>query len=265
MRGRRAVVEIADVWEAYKAEPERPLRDQLILHYSPIVKYVAARVGAGLPSSVDPSDLVSYGIFGLIDAIEKFEPGRGIKFETYAASRIRGAILDELRNVDWVPRSLRAKARVIETAESELEAKFGRSPTDEELANAVGMTPGQLETTLTKLSSAALVALDETIAGVDRGEPTRLVDTLPDPNSLVPDEVFERQEVRHLLGRAIASLPERHRFVLSLYYVEGLTLAEIGRVLGVTESRVCQIHTRAVMQLRTRMASGLGLDEPVHP
>jgi len=243
-----------ELWEAYKADGARPLRDQLIIHYSPIVKYVAARVGAGLPSSVDPADLVSYGIFGLIDAIERFEPERGIRFETYAANRIRGAILDELRHVDWVPRSLRAKARGIEVAEARLEAELGRSPTDHELARALSIGVGSLRATLTTLSNVALVALDDTLTGGDGEGAVTLVETLSDASIVGPSEAMERADVRRSLHKAIASLPERHRLVLGLYYVEELTLAEIGRALGVTESRVCQIHTRAVLQLRNRLA-----------
>ena len=248
------------IWARYKLSGERPLRDQLILHYAPLVKFVAGRVGAGLPSSVDPADLVSYGIFGLIDAIDKFQPDRGVRFETYAAPRVRGAIIDELRSIDWVPRSLRAKARTIERTESELEGRLGRSPSDDELAEASGMTTDQLNDALTQVSSAMIMALDDVLVGGGGGEPVRLSDSLASPEA-GPGHEIERRETRHLLHEAILALGERHRLVLGLYYVEGLTLAEIGRVLGVTESRVCQIHTRAVLQLRSRLTSALRRDD----
>ena len=251
--------ELDKIWADYKASGTRALRDQLILHYAPLVKFVAGRVGAGLPSSVDPADLVSYGIFGLIDAIEKFQLDRGVRFETYAGPRIRGAILDELRSIDWVPRSLRAKARTIERAESDLEGRLGRTPTDDELAEASGMTTDQLNDALTRVSSAMIMALDDVLVGAGRDEPVRLSDSLasPDPG---PSHEVEKSETRRLLHESILTLPERHRLVLGLYYAEGLTLAEIGRVLGVTESRVCQIHTRAVLQLRSRLTSQLDRD-----
>ena len=223
------------------------------------MKFVAGRVGAGLPSSVDPADLVSYGIFGLIDAIEKFQLDRAVRFETYAGPRIRGAILDELRSIDWVPRSLRAKARTIERAESDLEGRLGRTPTDDELAEAAGMTTDQLNDALTQASSAMIMALDDVLVGAGRDEPVRLSDSLASPD-VGPGHDLEKSETRRLLHEAILTLPERHRLVLGLYYAEGLTLAEIGRVLGVTESRICQIHTRAVIQLRGRLTNLLHRD-----
>ena len=255
-----AAGDLDGIWARYKLSGERSLRDQLILHYAPLVKFVAGRVGAGLPSSVDPADLVSYGIFGLIDAIDKFQPDRGVRFETYAAPRVRGAIIDELRSIDWVPRSLRAKARTIERTESELEGRLGRSPSDDELAEASGMTTDQLNDALTQVSSAMIMALDDVLVGGGGGEPVRLSDSLASPEA-GPGHEIERRETRHLLHEAILALGERHRLVLGLYYVEGLTLAEIGRVLGVTESRVCQIHTRAVLQLRSRLTSALRRDD----
>jgi RNA polymerase sigma factor for flagellar operon FliA len=208
---------------------------------------------------VEPADLVSYGIFGLIDAIEKFQLDRGVRFETYAGPRIRGAILDELRSIDWVPRSLRAKARTIERAESALEGRLGRSPTDDELATAAGMSTDQLNDALTQVSSAMIMALDDALVGAGRDGPLRLSDSLASTDH-GPGHDLERRETRRLLHDAILTLPERHRLVLGLYYAEGLTLAEIGRVLNVTESRVCQIHARAVLQLRGRLADVLSRD-----
>jgi RNA polymerase sigma factor FliA len=245
--------EIDRLWGRYKANGERAVRDELIVHYSPLVKYVAGRVAVGLPQNVEQSDLVSYGIFGLIDAIDKFDPGRGYKFETYAIARIKGAILDELRSIDWVPRSIRAKARAIEKAYSKLEGELHRTPSDEEVARELGMSDDQLQLTLGQISFVGLVALDEMLSvGGDRGESITLGDTIADSGE-GPVAAYEVEEMRHILAEAINRMPEREKIVLTLYYYEGLTLAEIGQVLGVTESRVCQIHTKAVLQLRSRI------------
>jgi RNA polymerase sigma factor FliA len=245
--------EIERLWADYKARGERSERDKLIVHYAPLVKYVAGRVAVGLPQNVEQSDLVSYGIFGLIDAIDKFDPGRGYKFETYAIARIKGAILDELRSIDWVPRSVRAKARALEKAYAKLESELHRTPTDEEIAAELEMSDDQLQTTLSQISFVGLVALDEMLSvGGDRGESITLGDTIADGGE-GPVAAYEVEEMRHILADAINRMPEREKIVLTLYYYEGLTLAEIGQVLGVTESRVCQIHTKAVLQLRSRV------------
>ncbi len=249
-----AEADLSSLWAKYKAGGERELRDQLILHYSPLVKYVAARVAVGLPQRVDPSDLVSYGIFGLIDAIDRFDPERGLTFETYGITRIKGAIIDELRSLDWVPRSVRAKARSLEAAYQDLEARLGRVPSDAELAVAVGISEDQLQAILAQISFVGLAALDETLGIGERGDGPTLGDTLPD-RADGPVAVVETAETRRILASCIAALPERERIVLTLYYYEGLTLAEIGSVLGVTESRVCQIHTKSVIHLRSRLAA----------
>ncbi len=247
--------EVEALWSEFKATGSQETRDRLILHYSPLVKYVAGRVAVGLPQNVEQSDLVSYGIFGLIDAIEKFDPGRGFKFETYAIARIKGSILDELRSIDWVPRSVRAKAREIERAIAEFEAQHHRSPSDEELASALGMEELQLQATLSKISFVGLVALDEMLSvGGDRGDHATLGDTIAD-RADGPVALYEVEEMRHILAQAINRMPERDKVVLTLYYYEGLTLAEIGQILGVTESRVCQIHTKAILQLRSRLVA----------
>jgi len=245
--------EIQRLWDDYKSNASDAVRDQLIVHYSPLVKYVAGRVAVGLPQNVEQADLVSYGIFGLIDAIDKYEPERGYKFETYAIARIKGNILDELRAIDWVPRSVRAKARSLERAYAKLETELHRTPTDEELAEELGLSDAQLQKTLSQISFVGLVALDEMLSvGGDRTESSTLGDTIADPSE-GPVDLFEVEEMRHLLADAITRLPEREKVVLTLYYYEGLTLAEIGDVLGVTESRVCQIHTKSILQLRSRM------------
>jgi RNA polymerase sigma factor for flagellar operon FliA len=239
------------LWELYFSHRDRSQRDQLILHYSPLVKYVAGRMASGLPGSVEQADLVSYGMFGLIDAIDRFEPERGLKFETFGIPRIRGAILDELRALDWVPRGVRAKARAVETAFAKLEGNLLRSPTDAELASELSMSEAELQAVFAELSLTGLVALDDLLvhAGADREAGS---DSVLD-RSRAPLVAFELQETRQVLADVIRRMPERERSVLLLYYYEGLTLAEVGEVLGVTESRVCQIHTKAVLHLRARL------------
>ena len=250
-----ATAETDRLWASYKASGGREVRDALILHYSPLVKYVAGRVAVGLPQNVEQADLVSYGIFGLIDAIEKFDLDRGYKFETYAIARIKGAILDELRSIDWVPRSVRAKARSLEKAYAKLEGQLHRTPSDEELASELGLSDDQFQSTLSQISFIGLVALDEMLSvGGERGEALSLGDTVADQGE-GPVAAYEVEETRQILATAISRMPEREKIVLTLYYYEGLTLAEIGQVLGVTESRVCQIHTKAVLQLRSRLAA----------
>ena len=246
--------ELAIRWDVYKRTADGDAREKLILHYAPLVKYVASRVASGLPSSVDQHDLVSYGMFGLIDALEKFEPGRGNKFETYAIPRIKGAIIDELRAMDWVPRSVRFKARELEKAQADLEAMLKRQPTEEELADRLGMNRRELHEMVSQISFVSVLALDEVVsAGSDRGESIALIDTLAD-KGIDPTWGLESQETRGMLAAAINSLSEREKIVVTLYYFEGLTLAEIGEILGVTESRVCQIHTKAVGGLRGQLS-----------
>jgi RNA polymerase sigma factor for flagellar operon FliA len=244
---------VAALWDEYKRNPSRDVRDRLILNYSPLVKFVAGRVAAGLPHNIEQSDLVSYGMFGLFDAIEKFNPERGFKFETYAILRIKGAILDELRSIDWVPRTVRSKARGIERAMSKLENELRRSPTEAEVAKELGVSEDELAHTMGQISFVGVVALDELLAaGSDRSSGATVGDTIADTVN-DPVAAFESEEMRHVLADAINRMPDRERLVLTLYYYEGLTLAEIGGVLGVTESRVCQIHTKAILQLRGRL------------
>ncbi len=243
------------LWEKFKLTGDQTTRERLILHYSPLVKYVAGRVGVGLPPNIEQADLVSYGIFGLIDAIEKFDIDRAIKFETYAISRIRGAIIDELRAIDWIPRSVRYKAREVERAYAALEGELHRTPTEPEVAERLGMTLEELHAVFSQVSYVNVVALDELLTvGGEKGDKLSLVDTLEDTKAEDPVQAFESEETKFMLSRAINQLPEREKIVVTLYYYEGLTLAEIGRVLGVTESRICQMHTKAVLQLRGKLS-----------
>jgi RNA polymerase sigma factor FliA len=221
------MVDISHWWELWFASRDQRARDRIIEHYSPLVKFVAGRVGAGLPSSVDPGDLVSAGVFGLIDAVERFDPERGVKFETFAVPRIRGAVFDGLRSLDWVPRSVRSR----------------------EIAGHLKISGTEFQKWLVAIASTTVGPLDRAL--VAGAEPRSLAGETPDS----PSAVVEESEVRRLVRQEVRRLPEREKLVMSLYYDEGLTLAEIGSVLGVTESRVSQIHTKAVLHLRARLAA----------
>ena len=232
-------LDLDDIWTMYKTHGERELRDRLVLQYAPLVKYVAGRVRSGLPSSVDSADLVSEGIFGLMDAIEKFDPGRGLQFQTYAVPRIRGAIIDGLRAMDWVPRSVRDRVRDIERAQLGLEFELGRTPTDEEIAAKLAISVRELRDAYASVSFTSLAAID------DLGVADQLASTDTD--------ALEDEETKAALMRCVRDLAERDKVVVALYYFEGLTLAEIGMVLGVSESRVSQLHTRATLALRAKL------------
>jgi len=242
------------LWLEFRRTKDKGLRDRLILTYAPLVKYVAGRLGSGLPAHVDEGDLVSYGLLGLIGAIERYDPGRDIKFETYAISRIKGAIIDELRALDWVPRSVRSRAREIERAIAELEAKLGTAPTDEQIAGKIGISVDELEESLTDISRSSIAALDELWSVSGEGDQVSLLDTIEDTTGQRPQEALDETEMREALADAIARLPEREKLVVTLYYYEELTLREIGEVLGVTESRVSQLHTKAILRLKARLA-----------
>jgi RNA polymerase sigma factor for flagellar operon FliA len=253
-----AAEDVQSLWLEFTRTRDKALRDRLILTYAPLVKYVAGRIGSGLPAHVDEGDLVSYGLLGLIGAIERFDPQRDIKFETYAIARIKGAIIDELRALDWVPRSVRSRAREIERAIADLEAKLGRAPTDEEIAAKVGISTSDLEDSLTEISRSSIAALDElwTVSG-EGGDQVSLLDTIEDIEGPDPQLELTQTETKEALGEAIARLPEREKLVVTLYYYEELTLREIGEVLGVTESRVSQLHTKAILRLKAHLAGGV--------
>ncbi len=210
---------------------------------------------SGLPAHVEEADLISYGLVGLISAIERFEPEREIKFETYAIPRIRGAIIDELRALDWVPRSVRAKARAIERANVKLEHKHQRPPTDEEMSEALEMTLDEFQDSLIQISNSTIAALDELWTVSDSsGDQVSLLDTIQDPHAPDPAKAADATDLKDRVADAIARLPEREKLVIALYYYENLTLREIGEVLGVTESRISQLHTKAVLRLRSHMS-----------
>ena len=247
-------VELRELWRRYKEQGDGTARERLVVAYSPMVKFVAGRLGAGLPSHVEDADLISYGLVGLIGAIERFEPERGIKFETFAMTRIRGSIIDELRSLDWVPRSVRSRAREIEQAQAKLEHELQRAPNEAELAAKLGMTEAELQNSLLEIANSSVYALDELWTVSDSsGDQVSLLDTIADESAADPQEALASTEVKDLLTEAIGGLPEREQLVVALYYYENLTLREIGEVLGVTESRVSQLHTKAVMRLKSHL------------
>lgn len=246
--------EVVALWVRFKADGDPDARERLILQYAPLVKYVAGRVSVGLPATVEHGDLTSYGMFGLIDAIERFDLDKGVKFETYAISRIRGAIIDELRTIDWIPRSVRTKARRVEQAMATLEHDLGRTPSEDELADELDVDVDELRRTLAQVSLTSVMALDEPFAsGEDEEGGSTLLDKVPDQSSPDPQARMEDATLRQVLSESVAHLSERERTVVMLYYFEGMTLSQIGEVLGVTESRICQVHSKAVLGLRTKI------------
>ncbi len=249
-------IELRDLWKRFKGSDDQAARERLVVAYSPLVKYVAGRMASGLPAHVDEADLISYGLVGLISAIARFEPEREIRFETYAITRIKGAIIDELRSLDWVPRSVRARAREIERANSKLEHRLQRAPNDEEMAAELDMTVDEFQESLLQISNSTVAALDELwTVGDSSGDQVSLLDTLQDPRALDPAAVVDATELKDRVADAITRLPEREKLVVALYYYENLTLREIGEVLGVTESRISQLHTKAVLRLRSRLTA----------
>jgi RNA polymerase sigma factor for flagellar operon FliA len=247
--------DLQGLWREYRRTRDKGLRDRLIVTYAPLVKFVAGRLGIGLPAHIDENDLTSYGLLGLIGAIERYDPDRDVRFETYAISRIKGSIIDELRALDWVPRSVRARAREIEQAITALESQLHRAPTDEEIAAKLGITIESLEENLTDISRSSIAALDElwTVSATS-GDQIALIDTIEDTEEPQPQTALDRTELMAALAEAITALPGRERIVITLYYYEELTLREIGEVLGVTESRVSQLHTKAILRLRARLS-----------
>lgn len=241
----------ADLWQKYTKQPDPATREKLILEYMPLVKYVVGRLAVTLPPTVDAEDLLGYGVMGLIMAIERFAPERGYKFETFAVSRIRGAIIDELRAQDWLPRSVRQKAKELEGKIRGLEHQLGRTATDQELATQLGVTVDELPRSLAEIT-APVLSLDDLVSLGDDGQKISWLDTLPDER-LGPSAQLDQEAMTEVLGQAIDLLPERERLLVSLYYHEGLTLKEIGAVLNVTESRVCQLHAQAMGRLRTKI------------
>ncbi|MBF0124735.1 MAG: FliA/WhiG family RNA polymerase sigma factor [Magnetococcales bacterium] len=227
-------------------------RDEVILRYAPLVKYVANRICMRLPSSVDVDDLYQVGILGLIDAVSKFDPDRGIKFQTYAEFRVRGAILDELRAMDWVPRAIRQAASLIEGAYQELESHYGRPAEDRDVAVKLGISLQELYEQLDEIRGVSIISLED-LRPNSEDEEWDSLDVLADDNTVDPIEKLGLTQLRAVLGQAIEGLPEKERLVITLYYFEELTMGEIGAVLNLTESRISQLHSKATLRIRARM------------
>ncbi len=244
-----------ELWKEYRKTHSQKIRDTLIRQYAPLVKYVAGKISVGMPQNVDFDDLVGFGVFGLFDAIEKFDPDKHVKFKTYAVTRIRGAIFDELRSIDWVPRSVRQKTREIEDTIQQLESDLGRSVTDEEVAKAMNMSPEQYNQMVLKVRGTSILSLNDVWYSGDENDSVSIQDSIESPVSLQPETIAEKDEIRRVIAEAIHELPDKEQKVLVLYYYEDLTLKEIGKVLEVTESRISQLHTKAIMRLRGKLTN----------
>lgn len=244
-----------ELWREFKKTKSPQIRDKLIRQYMPLVKYVAGKISTGMPESVEFDDLVGFGQFGLLDAINKFDLDKNVKFKTYAVTRIRGAIFDELRELDWVPRSVRQKSREIEETIAELESRLGRTASDAEIAQAMGMTESEYQTTIMKVSGTSMLSLNDVWYSGDDSDHMSIGDSIEAPNSLNPDVIVEREEVRRVIIQAINELPQNEKMVIVLYYHEDLTFKEIGQVLKVSESRISQLHSKANLHLRAKLTS----------
>lgn len=241
-----------ELWQQYLVDRDDSIREQLIIAYAPLVKKVIGRMMMTLSPALDYDDLMSYGAIGLIDAIEKFDLSRGVKFETYAVTRIRGTVYDELRALDWIPRSVRQKAKMLEKAYSELENDLGRAATDSEIAEFLGKTNEEVAVMLNEINRTTVISIDDFV--YNDSENYSGLDRLEDKNAIPPLEKILESELYSKLAEAIDMLPEREKTVVTLYYYEKLTLKEIGKVLSITESRVCQLHTTAVLRLKNAIS-----------
>jgi RNA polymerase sigma factor for flagellar operon FliA len=241
------------LWLEYRRTKDPKIRETFIKQYAPLVKYVAGKVAVGMPHNVEFDDLVGFGTFGLLDAIDKFDPDKNVKFKTYAVTRIRGAIFDELRSIDWVPRSVRQTAKEVENVIASLEARLGRTAADQEIAEALGMNEDEYLKTMMKISGTSIVSIHEVWYSGDENDKVSIGDSIESPPSLNPEVIAERDEIKRVIMEAITDLPEKEKKILVLYYFEDLTLKEIGEVLEVTESRVSQLHTKAILHLRSKL------------
>ena len=244
-----------ELWLEFHKTKSTQLRDAFIRQYMPLVKYVAGKVAVNMPNSVEFDDLVGFGHFGLLDAINKFDPDKKVKFKTYAVTRIRGAIFDELRQLDWVPRSVRQKSREIEDTIVELESRLGRPASDEEVAKAMGLSLENFNSTVLKVSGTSILSLNDVWYSGESSDRMSIGDSIESPLSLNPDVIVEREEIKRVLMEAINELPEKEKMVLVLYYHEDLTFKEIGQVLQVSESRISQLHTKANLRLRAKLTN----------
>ncbi|MGE5397866.1 MAG: FliA/WhiG family RNA polymerase sigma factor [Chitinophagales bacterium] len=251
----KKAAELASLWQKYKEDMDQAAREELIVHYIYLVKYVAHRLAINLSTMVELDELISCGIEGLIDAVERFDHTRKVKFETYANARIRGSMIDGLRAMDWVPVSVRQKSKDLEKAYSLVESELGRAATDEEMAEALGMGVERFRILLNEVSITTIVYLEDFIPGEEEGEKNkRVVDLLKDDNADNAIELVGLAETKAILAEAISKLPEKETKVIYLYYYEELTLKEIGEVMGLSESRISQLHTKAVLRMRGRLS-----------
>lgn len=246
--------EIVKIWQEYKSIGSIEARDKLILHYAPLVKYVAGRLSVGASPNVEQADLVSCGVFGLIDAIERFDLSKNTKFETYATPRIKGAIIDGLRAHDWIPRSIRFKAKELRKVYATLGSKLKRTPTDEEVSQEMGISVKKLQEMLGQIGATTMVALNGTFnVGMDKDNRVSLIDIVEDENGVEPSKMFELEEMRTMLAQAIDTLPEREKTIIILHYYKGLPFKDIGEIFEVSEPRISQIHSKAILQLRAKL------------
>jgi len=244
-----------ELWVEFHKTRSPQLRDMFIRQYMPLVKYVAGKIAVGMPGSVEFDDLVGFGQFGLLDAINKFDPEKNVKFKTYAVTRIRGAVFDELRQLDWVPRSVRQKSREIEDTIVRLESNLGRTASDAEVASAMGLSEADFQQTVLKVSGTSILSLNDVWYSGDDSDHMSIGDSIEAPSSLNPDVIVEREEIRRVIIEAINELPEKEKMVLVLYYHEDMTFKEIGQVLEVSESRISQLHTKANLRLRAKLTN----------
>jgi len=236
----------------------RTLKEQIVLEHTPLIRYIVNRIAVRLPSHIDLDDLHNTGVIGLMDAIEKYDPEKNCKFKTYAEFRIKGAILDQLRSLDWVPRSVRQKGRRLERAYGEVEQRLGRSATEDEVADSLGLQLDKLQELVNQVRGISLVNLEEIRSGGQEGDRNgNYADVVEDVNAENPYSTLKLQEMKQIVADTIATLPEKERLVISLYYYEDLNMKEIGNILGITESRVCQIHTKSVLRLRSKLKNTL--------
>ena len=245
----------AEVWIELKKTDSPRLRDAIIVQYAPLVKYVAGKLAVNMPSNVDFDDLVGYGTFGLIDAVGKYNPSKDVKFKTYAVTRIRGSIFDELRSLDWVPRSVRQKAKEVDSTVQILESHLGRAATEDEIADYMNLSLKDLRKTMVKISGTSLLSLNELWSTGNDNDKVSIQDSIEAPSGLQPDVIIEKEEIKRVIAEAITELPDNEKKVLVLYYYEDLTLKEIGKILEVTESRISQLHTRAIVRLRGKLTN----------
>jgi RNA polymerase sigma factor for flagellar operon FliA len=242
----------SELWDAFVSTGDPKAKEELLVTYLPLVKQIAGRMKVSLPNSVTMDDLVGAGIMGLINSVDNFNPSLGFKFETYAIPRIKGAILDGLRDFDWVPRSVRAKERLLATTLFALESSLGRVPTDDEISKELGVEVKEYHKMLDDISSTTLLSFDKPFT-TDEGQSTNLYDVIENTHNDSPLDIMERKEIKQLMIKLINALPEQEKLVMALYYYEELTLKEIGKVLDISESRVSQIHTKIILSLKNRI------------